>query len=175
LSIENNGRGITLRYPTAEDGYAIYDLVRRSPPLDVNSIYCYHLLSRHFNKTCVVAEDAGRIVGFLSAYPVPERPETLFVWQVAVDADCRGQGIARQMLDGLLGRPECEGMRAIETTVGPSNKPSRSLFHSYAKRRGVTIDERLFLPASAFGEGEHESEMLLRIPLAKQPEHQGDN
>lgn len=164
MSIQQNEGGVLLRNPRDDEGYVIHDLIKRSPPLDTNSIYCYYLLTRHFHKTCVLAEVDENVIGFISAYRIPERPDTLFVWQVVVDAGQRGRGIGRMMIEDLLGRPECEGVRYLETTVGPTNKASRKLFLAYAKRRGTSVDEQLFLPASAFGDGDHESEMLLRIP-----------
>lgn len=166
---------IYLRKPTRADGYRIHQLIEQSPPLDPNSIYSYHLLTHHFGDTCIVAEVGGKVVGFISAYIVPNRPDTLFVWQVVVDKSQRGRGIARMMLSGLLSRPECSNARYLEATVNPSNNASRRLFERYAEDWGEHVIEEEFLSATAFGEGSaHESEILLRIPLHSQQNLQGE-
>jgi L-2,4-diaminobutyric acid acetyltransferase len=160
---------ITLRKPTKADGQAIHDLIKNSPPLDLNSTYCYCLLGSHFAHTCVVAEQAGKVCGFFSAYIRPDAQDTLFAWQVVVDPSLRGQGIAGLMLSSLLSRPDCRGIRYLETTVGPSNAASRALFNRMAQSYAAAITETEFLAADAFGTPDHEAENLLRIgPLVTQ-------
>ena len=83
----------TLRKPRAEDGAAIWKLVRACRPLDENSMYCNLLQCDHFADPCVVAEVHGDVVGWISAYVMPNDPETLFVWQVAVSERMRGAGL----------------------------------------------------------------------------------
>ncbi len=160
---------IHIRKPRAGDGFNIHQLIADSPPLDLNSVYSYYLLSKHFSDSCIVAESQGKIIGFISAYRIPERPETLFIWQVVVDGTQRGKGIARRMLESLLQRFDCNEVRQIEATVNPSNAASRSLFERLAAEQGTTLHEETFLDASAFGPGgNHESEILLRVPLNTQ-------
>lgn len=154
---------LQLRLPRLEDGQAVHALIQRCPPLDVNSSYNYFLLCSHFRESCVVAEAKGGLVGFLSAYLVPSRPETLFVWQVAVDASARGQGLAGRMLAELFARPICAGVRYLETTVSPSNLPSRRVFERFAAQRQAPRHEEAFLEAHHFGGEAHEEERLIRI------------
>ncbi len=158
---------VLFRSPAVSDGYEIWQLISNSPPLDANSVYSYYLLSDHFSDTCVVAEYRGEVTGFLSGYIVPNRPDTLFVWQVVVDKSMRGKGVAWRMLDDLLAREGTSGVRYVEATVNPSNQASRALFERLASDQGTTLDERVYLESSAFGsKGSHDSEILLRIPLA---------
>ena len=159
-----NAETIVLRSPEKADGLEVYRLVDRCKPLDLNSCYAYLLLCTHFSDTCVLAEMDGGAVGFVSAYVPPERPDTVFVWQVAVDAKARGQGLAGRMLDELLARETCRGVTWLETTISPSNIPSQRLFRSWAERRGADCrdDETLFDEA-AFGAEGHEAEVLFRI------------
>src|SRR5690606_10951711 len=107
--------------PDAGMGCAVAKLVERCPPLDRNSVYCNLLQCHHFAATSVAAVGtAGELLGFISAYLLPERPNTLFIWQVAVDPRARQQGLAHNMLLELLGRPRCLGVTFIETTVTES-------------------------------------------------------
>jgi L-2,4-diaminobutyric acid acetyltransferase len=154
---------IELRLPELTDGKAVHELIQRCPPLDVNSSYNYFLLCSHFRDTCVVAEANERVVGFLSAYLIPGRPETLFVWQVAVDEAARGHGLAGRMLEHVMARPFCTAVTTLETTISPSNLSSRRVFQRYAEQRQAKSSEETFLEVSHFGGEAHEEERLIRI------------
>ena len=45
------------------------------------------------------------------------------------------------MLTQLLNRKACRSVKFIETTVSPSNTPSRALFHSVAQRLHAELEE----------------------------------
>lgn len=154
---------ITLREPNAGDGLAVHKLVQDSPPLDVNSVYCNLLQCAHFNETSVVAQSPDRMVGFISGYFIPSQPDTLFVWQVAIGEQARGQGLATRMLRHILDRPICDSVDWLETTVTEANKASMALFQGLAKKmRTKLASEILFDRTDHFG-GTHDSEYLLRI------------
>lgn len=160
---------IYIRKPQASDGYDIHQLIANSPPLDLNSVYSYYLLSEHFSDSCVVAESQDKVVGFLSAYRIPQRPQTLFVWQVVVNQALRGKHIAWRMLNSLLERFQAGEVMQVEATVNPSNAASRRLFERLSTELGTVLQEETFLDAKAFGPGgDHESEILLRVPLNTQ-------
>lgn len=160
---------INFRKPQLADGIAIYQLIDRNPPLDVNSAYSYYLLADHFSDCCVVAEDGSGICAFLSAYPIPRESDTLFVWQIAVDERVRGQALGYRMLEHLLQRPELAGVRRVCATVGPDNMASRRIFEKLAVSRHCELSERLWLDEAAFGEGNvHDAEILLTIPVKKE-------
>lgn len=154
---------LVIERPQLADGKAVYELIQRSPPLDLNSSYCYFLLCDHHAATCVVARYGKGLVGFLSAYRLPHHPETLFVWQVAVDDALRGHGIASRMLQQLLMRPACASVRYLETTISPTNHTSRRLFQRFAERRHAPWHEETYLGREHFGNAAHEEEMLIRI------------
>src|SRR5690606_4540692 len=64
---------IAFEQPTVADGAEMWRLVRESGVLDENSCYAYLLLCRHFDSTCLVARQAGDVVGFVAAYRPPNR------------------------------------------------------------------------------------------------------
>lgn len=159
---------VTLRAPRIEDATAIYDLIRRSPPLDLNSLYCYLLLCDHFRNTCITAERESVIVGFISAYIPPEKPGTIFVWQVAVDESMRHRSLATTMLEALLERELLSRARCLETTVTPSNRASMAFFRSFAGKRDAAFSTEPCYSEELFGTEDHEAELLIRIdPLAR--------
>lgn len=165
------------RAPSKSDGAALWAMARDSGALDLNSPYAYMMMAHWFADTCVVVEQNGQAVGFVMGFRPPQQPDTLFVWQVAVDASQRGQGLARRMIQHLMARrPDAPGaapLRFIEATVTPSNGPSNALFHGLAKHYGVPINtHEVFsaedFPGASLGvQASHEGECLHRIgPIA---------
>jgi L-2,4-diaminobutyric acid acetyltransferase len=164
------GESLIIRKPDTNDGIAIHELVSRSPPLDLNSLYSYLLFSKHFKGTSAVAEHKEEIVGYTSAYNHPQKEDTLFVWQVAVKEGFRGSGIAREMISNILNRRELDKIKYLETTVSPDNQASESLFTGLATKTGAGITKTLFFSRNLFGKSDHPPEYLLRIgPLNKRP------
>ncbi len=154
---------ILLRAPRSEEGYAVHQLVAACPPLDPNSVYCNLLQCTHFAETSVAALRGDRLVGFISGYRLPERPEVLFIWQVAVGEEARGCGLASRMLQHILQRPASRGVTHLETTITPANQASWALFRGLARTLNAPLsDSVLFERETHFG-GEHDSETLVRI------------
>lgn len=163
---------LQFRPPRRTDGAAIHRLITECPPLDVNSLYAYLLLCEHFSETCVVAESrGGGIDGFISAYVPPNRPDVIFIWQVAVHTRARGQRLGRAMLRALLQREALKHVRHLETTVGPDNQASRRTFTGLAGELGAHISEQPFFDRQLFGGADHDDEMLLKIgPFSLPPQ-----
>jgi L-2,4-diaminobutyric acid acetyltransferase len=154
---------IDLRTPRVSDAVAVHRLVVDSGVLDVNSLYCYLLFCRDFADTCVVAELDGQLVGFATAYCPPQRPEALFVWQIAIAPAARRRGLGLRMLQHLLSLPGSSKVQFLEATVTPSNGPSRRLFHKLAEQLNVECQISSGFSSEAFGSGDHEAEDLFRI------------
>ena len=165
-SSEEDASTITLRSPTAADGAAIHRLIAACPPLDTNSLYCNLLQASHFAQTCILAEQNGQAVGWISGYIPPNDPHTLFVWQVAVHEAARGQGLGRRMLQGQLDRPSLAGVRQIQTTITPSNQASWALFKGFAKARGASLSHEAHFHRDRHFQGAHETEHMVSITLS---------
>ena len=138
----------------------MWELASRS--LDLNSRYSYLLLSEYFDQTCVVATDGDELLGFATGFAVPDDPETLFIWQIAVDGAGRGRGVASGMLDDLVGRRRPVPFRFLEATVTPDNDASARLFQRFAERRGAPCERDVLFEVGDFG-GEHAAEIRFRI------------
>ena len=158
-----NSKSLVLRKPSLDDGGRVYELIAASPPLDLNSAYCYFMLCSYFSETGVIADAEGETAGFISAYIVPERADTLFVWQVAVASGFRKAGLAGRMVFNILERNKDAGIRYIETTVTPSNAGSKAFFYSLAEKLKTSVSESMYIPADYFPAGGHEDEILYRI------------
>ncbi|PSL15205.1 diaminobutyrate acetyltransferase [Marinobacterium halophilum] len=153
----------TLRKPKATDGFALHSLVERCVPLDPNSIYCNLLHCSHFAATAIAAEDEnGELVGFISGYRPPERQDTLFVWQVAVDSRCRGRKLGQRMLLALAERLAPEGVRYIETTITPGNVASETLFARVFDALAAPVERSVLFSCEEHFNGLHDDEVLYR-------------
>jgi L-2,4-diaminobutyric acid acetyltransferase len=159
----SRSEGFRLRHPMVRDGSALWRLVGDAGTLDLNSAYAYLMVCRDFADTCIVAEDAGRLAGFVIGYRPPPRPDTVFVWQIGVAPDARGLGLGGRILDALLEADACAGVRFLDTNVTPSNAASRAMFHALARRLDAGVEELEGFESTLFPDPSHEPERLLRI------------
>lgn len=165
--IQNSHHDLTFRKPILKDGQGIYQLIKSSPPLDLNSSYLYFLQASHFSDTCIIVEQNGVIIGFISAYYQPDKPQSLFIWQVAIAESARGRGLAKAMLLALIkNQPRDSVMTEIACTISPSNKASQGLFRSFAKTHELTLQTLPFINETHFGDENHEAEDLYILQAA---------
>ncbi|WP_051178166.1 diaminobutyrate acetyltransferase [Nocardia concava] len=161
---------IEIREPVLADGAQLWRIAEDSRVLDTNSSYAYLLWCRDFSETSMVAEIDGEVAGFVIGYARPARPNTLFVWQVAVDHPHRGHGLGVDMLDVLVEACAAQGITQLETTISPDNPASVAMFASLARRRGAALTRTPLFSADQFPTG-HQPEDLYRIaPLTPQEE-----
>jgi L-2,4-diaminobutyric acid acetyltransferase len=157
---------VTIEAPEIADGVAMHRMAAESGVLDVNSRYAYLIWCRDFAATSVVARMKDQVVGFVTGFRRPDAPDTLVVWQVAVDPVTRGAGVGGRMLDSLFDR--VPGVAYMETTVTPDNESSNRMFVSFATRRNAGFERTELFSRELLGAG-HEPEMLYRIgPIAPQ-------
>lgn len=168
--------GVSLRAPRITDAARLWQIADESQVLDVNSSYSYLLWCRDFAASSVVAESDGRVVGFVTGYLRPDAPGTLFVWQVAVDADQRGRGTGVAMLDWLVAtvtapdHPAGGAVNALETTVSPDNPASIAMFASLARRRGAEMVRSVLFEPDVFPDSHAAEDLYTISPIARNNE-----
>lgn len=113
------------------------------------------------------------MVGFVSAYRKPDKPNELFVWQVAVHESARGMGLAFHMLNELLTRDDLADIDVLETTITRDNNGSWSLFKKLDRAHGEQGEVSTFLDETRHFDGEHDTEYLYRIPLNPRTNRKG--
>ncbi|MBY7143180.1 diaminobutyrate acetyltransferase [Virgibacillus sp. NKC19-3] len=151
------------RKPNKDDGAAVWELIKQTGVLDLNSSYSYLMWCEIFSETSIVTEREGETVGFISGFIHPDTPNTLFIWQVAVNESERGNGLGTKMLFQLLNREHCGAIEYVEATVSPSNTPSRNLFQGLAQKLKTHCEVDDYFSSNDFpGEG-HEDELLFKI------------
>jgi len=156
-----------LRKPKKGDGAAVWNLISECKPLDENSMYCNLLQCDHFADTCVLAEMSGQIVGWVSAYVMPNEPDTLFVWQVAVSEAARGHGLGGLLLKDILGRKDCRGVTRVQTTITADNDASWSLFRKFSEGQGGGLSYAPYYTEDLHFQETQSTEYMVTIPLAE--------
>lgn len=152
---------INICKPSKKDAQKIYKLVKSTKVLDVNSEYLYLLQTTHFRDICSVATYEDKVIGFVSGYMIPNEPNTLFIWQVAVDSDFRGNDLARRLIMDIIQREDLN-VNYLHTTVSPSNNSSIRVFEKVANHYETQMNSMEFFEASDFT-NQHEEEVLYKI------------
>jgi L-amino acid N-acyltransferase YncA len=90
-----------------------------------------HLTAHRF-----VAEDDGRVVGWIALSPVSTRPcyEGVAEISVYVDEDARGRGVGSELLAAVVESAERAGFWTLQTSVFPENEASLALLRRYGFR-----------------------------------------
>lgn len=162
----HSAEDLSIVAPTVDDGGDVWRIARDSASLDLNSSYAYLLYCKDFAETCRVAVVDGETVGFVLGHRPPERPDSLFIWQIAVDERFRGQGLAATLLDSLVESLVRAGeITTLETTVTEDNTASRKLFGSFTDRWKSAVMVKSPTPmfeSEHFPDG-HDDEPLYRI------------
>lgn len=71
---------------------------------------------------------------------LPERPDTYFVWQIAVSEKFRGRGLAQSLIRDALAAHVATGVRYVEAHVGPDNGASAAMFRGLARSLGAQVE-----------------------------------
>lgn len=162
-STNTSDDAILIRHTIPADGQNIWRLIKETGVLDPNSVYCYLLLCEHFNKTCLIAEKDGKLVGFVTAYILPNDNKALFIWQIGTSAEVRNRGIAKKLILKLLSSKECKNINTLQATISPSNTASMALFKAIARQLKTHVDECEYFAATLFPDMQHEQENLVTV------------
>lgn len=76
----------------------------------------------HFRDTCLVAERAGHITGFLVGFFSQSLAEEAYIRLVVTDPQCRGRGIGRMLYERFFEVARRHGRTTIRCVTSPSNK-----------------------------------------------------
>lgn len=106
------------------------------------------------DRTYLIVEMASRPVAYAG---VMVRPPTADIQTIAVDADCRGRGIGRDLLDRLLRVAEKGGCSEVLLEVNAESAPAVALYES----AGFEVIARR---SSYYGPGEDALIMRRRRP-----------
>lgn len=149
--------------PDRTDGKNMWQLVQKTT-LDKNSVYKYIMFSSYFTDTCVVAKNDQELIGFITGFIPPDKPDTVFVWQIGVDPDFSGKGVGSSLLEQLITQVKDKDILFLEATITPSNQASRALFKKFAAKHDAQCQIESFLVSELFPDLDlYEEEELFRI------------
>lgn len=154
---------ITFREPAPADGLAVWEMVREQPKLDLNSAYLYVLWFRDFADCSAVAVADDEVIGFVMGYRRPSAPDTLFVWQEAVQARHGVPDLGIDLFDHVVKQQMDKGVKYVEATVSKDNLPIILVLKKVAKKHGVPIEKQDVLFGADHFPGEHHDEVLYRF------------
>lgn len=152
---------LLLGVPGTDDAMAMWMLLTRSG-FDSISPSSYRQLCRRTADTSLVARDGNRVVGLITAYRRPTRPDTLLVRQIAVSPSYRRCGVGRAMLVCVKNRDAGSGVGWLEAKIRASSHASRRLFQSFAIAAELRYAELELTPDNCFPPP-HEPEILVRM------------
>jgi phosphinothricin acetyltransferase len=100
--------------------------------------------ARHLAQHRFVAEQDGRVVGWMALLPVSSRECYSGVAEVStyVSEDARSQGVGRELLAAEIESAERSGIWTLQTSVFPENEPSLRLLRRFGFRE-VGVRERI--------------------------------
>ncbi|AXX95678.1 diaminobutyrate acetyltransferase [Arcobacter ellisii] len=155
-----------LRKPDKNDSKEIFQLIKSVGTLDLNSQYLYLLQTTHFQNTCSVAIYNEKIVGFVSGYIIPDDKETLFIWQVAISNEVRGQNLAMKIILDIFNKNNTSNnIKYILSTVSPSNKASQRVFEKIAIKLNTKIENKTLFSIDDFFDAHEEEIQYLIGPI----------
>ena len=90
----------------------------------------------HLAEHRLVAEEDGRVVGWIALARVSERPCYAGVAEMSVYVaeGTRGKGIGSELLAALVQSAERDGIWTLQTSVFPENQPSLALLRRFGFR-----------------------------------------
>ena len=165
---DSTGFAHSFRFRSAlpSDGAPLWRLVQAAGTLELNSAYFYLLFATDFGRTCLIAEEAGEVVGAVIGYHPPEQADTAFVWQIGLLPRLQGQGLGVELLKQWIALPANQSCRWVTATVADDNAASKALFQRFAQHSGAACHVQSHFTADLFPVG-HPPEPLYRIgPIA---------
>lgn len=100
------------------------------------SLLVPRLFLQHFAGTSLIAEQSGRLRGFLIGFDSADRNDQSYIHFVGVDPACRGEGLARRLHQTFFARAASAGRTSVHAITSPSNSASIA-FH---QRMGFTFE-----------------------------------
>jgi len=116
---------ITHRRPTEADYESVVRVVDHWWGGDRHmDVLLPRLWFQHFTGTSWLAEDDGRLVGFLVGFQSPDRPAEAYVHMVASHPNRRGTGIARALYERFFADMRGRGVGTVKAITWPGNRRS---------------------------------------------------
>lgn len=111
-----------------EEVFKIHELIGKLEGLVQHPVHFYNIMIRYFGNTFFVAKEGDKIAGFVWGFISQSDPEVLFLWQIGVTEEYRGNQLSRKLIDSFTQAARDNGCTRIHATVEPENIPSWKMF-----------------------------------------------
>jgi L-amino acid N-acyltransferase YncA len=119
----------------------------------------------HFRPTSFVAEEGGRVVGFLAGFRSQTAPAQVYVHFVGVEPGRRGAGVGRALYERLFAAARALGAAEVHAVTSPRNRGSVAFHRSMGFELLPGDAEEDGVPYTADYDGPGESRVRLRRAL----------
>lgn len=133
--------GVIFRNVKEKDIPEIAKIIKNGRPyLGLNGNYTYWMLATLYPEYCFVAETKEKeVIGFVTALPVLKK-ESVFVWQLGVAAEARGQGIGFQLIERVRDYAITQELKGMITSISPKNQASLGTFQKIANKYHMIME-----------------------------------
>lgn len=129
---------ITIRPARKGDSPILHDLAAQGAPyIWVHTPFTYWVLVFNYPDYIFIAEDNGKPIGNVTALPATSPDIGLFIWQITMLPEYRGQGLGKRLMRVLLDRHPRVGRFTV--TIDPAHAASIALFEAIADEYGGAL------------------------------------
>ncbi len=99
----------------------------------ISRAHLFRIMTRYSGNSCYVARMGEKLAGWVMGFNANRMPDTYFLWQIGVNPEMQGNGIAGRLLEYVENDVRSNNGERIELTIDPENLPSERLFarHGY--------------------------------------------
>lgn len=119
---------MNIRKAVQEDFLKVHRFTAGCPPLENYPEHVYKIILRYFGNYCLIAEENGKIIGFVMGIVPQSFPGTFFLWDIGVAPSHQGKGIGGKLVRKIENELKEVGFIRIEVTIDALNIPSYKLF-----------------------------------------------
>ncbi len=113
---------LVFRNVQEEDFIKIAELGAECEPMENESNQLYHIFTKYFKSTCLVAElSSGEIAGFLLGFISPENPLEFYIHLLCVDPKMRKRYIGRKLMEAFIQMAGSRGCKIVKLITKPIN------------------------------------------------------
>lgn len=153
---------MNIRKVKPEDYALLRQMAIKCGPLDVHTPYTYWVVGHFFSKGCFFLEEDGEPVGSIMTV---SKDRILFVWQIAICKEYRGQGLSDKLYEAVLNYARENGYEKIQLSIDPANITSQSAFKRFCEKRQLEYKENGVVDINIPEENYKEYETIYEVVL----------
>ncbi len=133
-----------IRNALEDDFTKIAELADDCEPMTKERNAIYHLFTRFFKSTCLVAEiSSGEIRGFILGFISQENPEECYIHQLCVDSKLRHKNIGTELVNSFIQNVSSKGCKKVSLLTKTINWNSINFYKKLGfmqEKSGETIN-----------------------------------